>query len=300
METITPCIWFDNQAEQAVEFYTTLFRPSTVSRALRYTDVGTDITGKRAGELMYLEYELEGIKFAALNGGPEFKPNPSISFFIRCETKDEVEQIWSRLSSGGHTLMELKKYPWSGLYGWIQDKFGVSWQIAVHERDVKLPRITPCLLFLGSQQGGADEAMKFYTSQFEGFRIMANVLYKAGENGTPGSTKFGLFEILNYPIIVMDGTVDHGYRFSEGISFVIECDTQEQIDRHWNRLTTGGDSKAQQCGWLKDKFGISWQVVPRELFDLIEDHESPRAKSVIRAMLNMKKLDLIKLRSAAV
>jgi predicted 3-demethylubiquinone-9 3-methyltransferase (glyoxalase superfamily) len=158
-QKISPCLWFDNQAEQAANFYISIFKKSKIIQISRYGDVGQEVHGRAPGSVMTVAFELDGQAFTALNGGPIFK-------------------------------------------------------------------------------------------------------------------------------------------FNEAISFQIYCDTQQEVDHYWDKLSAGGDPKAQQCGWLKDKYGLSWQVVPRILIDMITDPDSRKSERVFGAMLQMKKIDIEKLKKA--
>ena len=157
IQRITPCLWFDDQAEEAVNYYLSIFRNSKIVNVARYGEAGHEIHGRPAGTVMTIAFELDGQAFTALNGGPVFK-------------------------------------------------------------------------------------------------------------------------------------------FNEAVSLQVNCETQDQVDYYWERLTAGGDEKAQQCGWLKDKYGLSWQVVPIALADLIKDPDSVRSQRVTEAMLRMKKLDIEQLK----
>lgn len=121
VQTITPCLWFDDQAEQAAEFYTSIFPNSRITDVSRYSDAGQDIHGKADGSVMTVAFELDGQAFTALNGGPLFKFNEAISFQIHCETQEEVDFYWEKLSEGGD--------PAAQQCGWLKDKFGASWQV---------------------------------------------------------------------------------------------------------------------------------------------------------------------------
>jgi predicted 3-demethylubiquinone-9 3-methyltransferase (glyoxalase superfamily) len=156
---ITPCLWFDTQAEEAARFYTSIFQNSRVGKISRYGKEGFEIHGRPEGAVMVVDFELNGQKFTALNGGPHFK-------------------------------------------------------------------------------------------------------------------------------------------FNEAVSFQVYCDTQEELDYYWEKLSEGGDEKAQQCGWLKDRYGLSWQVVPAELDELLGDHKSEKSQRAFKAMLQMKKLDIAKIKQA--
>jgi predicted 3-demethylubiquinone-9 3-methyltransferase (glyoxalase superfamily) len=159
IQRIAPCLWFDDQAEEAANFYTGIFKNSRIVRISRYGEAGHEIHGRPAGSVMTAELELDGLPFTALNGGPMFK-------------------------------------------------------------------------------------------------------------------------------------------FNEAISFQVLCETQEEVDYYWEKLSEGGDEKARQCGWLKDKFGVSWQVVPTILAELVEDTESEKSQRAFQAMLGMKKLDIAELKRA--
>ncbi len=121
IQKITPCLWFDDQAEEAVEFYTAVFRNSKIVNIARYGEVGYEVHGKPAGTVMTVAFELDGQMFTALNGGPIFKFNEAISFQINCETQEEVDYYWERLSKGGDEKAQQ--------CGWLKDKYGVSWQV---------------------------------------------------------------------------------------------------------------------------------------------------------------------------
>ncbi len=239
---------------------------------------------------MVVNFELNGKKMMGLNGGPMFKINPSISFFIECRSTEETNEIWERLFEGGKALMSIDKYPWSERYGWVQDKFGLTWQITLSGDAIDNLKITPSFLFTGQQFGKAEAAIDFYTSVFD-HSVKDLLVHYEPESEYPGKILFSRFTINQYPIIAMDGPGAHDYTFNEAVSFVVDCETQEQIDYYWNKLTEGG--KESRCGWLKDKFGVSWQIVPAILGKLMSDRE--RAPRVMQAFMQMKKFDIQKL-----
>lgn len=159
MQMITPCLWFDSNAEEAVNFYASIFKNSRIGKISRYGEAGYEIHGKPAGTVLTMEFELSGQSFTALNGGPMFK-------------------------------------------------------------------------------------------------------------------------------------------FNEAISFQVSCESQEEVDYYWNKLSEGGDEKAQQCGWLKDKYGVSWQIVPTVLVEMLQDKEAEKSERVMTALLQMKKIDIEGLKQA--
>ena len=270
---IHPCIWFDGNAKEAATFYCSIFSNSTIT-------VDTP---------MVVNFELWGKKFMGLNGGPMFKINPSISFFVYCKTTEQTDDIYNRLAEGGEPLMAIGKYDWSERYGWIKDKFGLTWQVMLTPEE----KIMPCLLFTGDKFGKAEAAINFYTSVFDDSAVNTLQHYP---NETPfaGKVLFSDFNLTQYNITAMDGPGDHTFTFNEAVSFVVECQNQEEIDYYWNILTEGGEES--MCGWLKDKFGISWQIVPAILGQLMSDPE--KAPRVMQAFMQMKKFDIEKLKQA--
>jgi predicted 3-demethylubiquinone-9 3-methyltransferase (glyoxalase superfamily) len=159
VQKITPCLWFDNQAGEAAKLYTSIFKNSKIGRITRYGKEGYEIHGRPEGTVMTVEFEIDGQAFTALNGGPMFK-------------------------------------------------------------------------------------------------------------------------------------------FNEAISFQVHCETQEEVDYYWEKLSEGGDEKAQQCGWLKDKYGVSWQIIPKVLIELVSDPDSEKSQRAMKAMLQMKKIDIEKIKRA--
>jgi predicted 3-demethylubiquinone-9 3-methyltransferase (glyoxalase superfamily) len=269
---IHPCIWYDGNARAAAELYCSVIKGSNISFE----------------SPMVVMFELSGKKFMGLNGGPMFKINPSISIFVLCETIGETNELWNKLMEGGKILMPIDQYPWSERYGWVQDKFGMTWQVSVVYKEGDPLQLTPSLLFTGNQFGRAEEAIKFYTSVFKNSSIHPLIHYPAGD-ANAGKVMFSEFKLNDYPLISMDGPGEHAYTFNEAVSFVVNCETQEEINFFWDKLSSGGGQESM-CGWLKDKFGVSWQIVPSILGELMSDPE--KAPRVMQAVMKMKKLDM--------
>lgn len=289
MQKITPFLWFDNNAEEAANFYVSAFGNSKVGRITHYGEAGPE----PKGTVMTVDFQLEGKTFTALNGGPHFKLTPAVSFYVACETTQEVDALWQKLSDGGSVLMELAKYPFSEKFGWVADKYGLSWQLNLASFPQK---ISPCLMFVGEQNGKAQEAMKFYTAQFENSGIDRVERYAAGEGGTEGAVKHGVFSLDGLKFICMDGGTNHPFTFTEAQSFVVDCKTQEEVDEFWQKLSEGGQES--QCGWLKDKYGLSWQITPTILMEMLQDKDAEKATRVMEAMLQMAKIDIPTLQRA--
>ncbi|SUX45020.1 VOC family protein [Chryseobacterium indoltheticum] len=272
---IFPCLWYDGDAKESAEFYCKIF------------------DGKITADTpVVLNLELFGQKLMLLNGGPHFEKNASVSFMIMCETEDEVQKYWDQLEDGGIVLMALDSYPWSKKYGWIRDKFGVTWQLYLGEKKSE-QRIIPTLMFIHQNNGKAMEAMELYTKIFPNSKIESVLKYGEGVNDenheVPENVQHTHFEIDGYSLFCMDNSYDHKFDFNEGISMVIMTDNQEETDHLWSSLTADG-GRESMCGWLKDKFGMSWQIVPKRLIELMSDSDQQKAQNVVKAMMKMQKI----------
>ncbi len=295
MQKITPFLWFDHQAEEAVNFYVSLFPNSKTTDIQRYNEESSKASGQPAGSVNWCSFELSGQKFGALNGGDYYKITPATSFFVSCDSEEEIDTLWSKFSEGAQIMMPFQEYPFSKKFGWLADKFGVSWQLNLDPRKQK---ITPCLMFVGDQHGKAEEAMKLYTSIFKNANIDMIARYEAGEmDPAVGTIKHSEFTLDGYSMMAMDSSMPHAFKFTGGISFLVNCETQDEVDEFCSKLIEGGGEQ-QQCGWLTDKFGVVWQIVPTILSKLLGDPDPVKAQRVMRAMLEMYKLNIAELQKA--
>ena len=295
-QKIIPNLWFDKEAEEAARFYTSLFKNSEIVEMSDYPDAGQEIHGQKPGSVMTVDFVLDGYRFTALNAGPVFKFNPSISFFANRESEEEVNTLWEQLSEGGSVLMALQKYPFSKRYGWLSDRYGLSWQISV--ADGWAAPIVPSMMFVGERAGKAEEAINFYKSLFPASKVGELFRYSAGqEPDKEGNIAYGPFTLAGQDFAAMDSAQAHEFDFNEAISFVVDCKDQAEVDHFWGKMSAVPES--EQCGWLKDKFGVSWQIVPAALNKLLTDPDPVRANRAMEAMLKMKKLDVAELKTAA-
>jgi predicted 3-demethylubiquinone-9 3-methyltransferase (glyoxalase superfamily) len=276
-QKITPFLWFDGQAEEAAKLYTSVFSESKVGSV----------------SPMSASFTLAGLEFIALNGGPQFKFTPAISFFVRCKSQREMDEQWRKLCAGGTVLMELTQYPFSERFGWVQDQFGISWQLILASRTQS---ITPFLMFVGKQHGQTQEAIDFYVSLFKNSKVIKIERYGSGEEEPEGTVKHAAFSLAGQEFMAMDSAREHPFTFTEAISFFVRCETQPEIDYFWEKLSVGGDKN--RCGWLKDKFGVSWQIVPSILGEILNNEDDEKSDRVMQAMLQMDKLDIKKLKEA--
>ena len=225
-QKIVPHLWFDKEAGEAAEFYASVFPDSKITHKSMIKDTPS-------GDCDIVGFQVMGYDFMAISAGPYFKINPSISFIVGCETGEEVDNLWNKLSENGKILMPLDKYPFSDKYGWIQDKYGVSWQlILVKLEGDKRPKIVPSLLFVKEKSGKAKQARDFYTSVFKNSKEGVLALYEEdtqhGQN--KGDVMFSDFMLEGVWIAAMDGGIPHQFDFNEAVSFIVQCKDQKEID----------------------------------------------------------------------
>lgn len=297
---IVPHLWFDHQAKEAAAFYSSVFPESRIA----HTSIIHDTP---SGDCDIVSMDLWGQPFMAISAGPLFQFNPSQSFIVNFDpllfgnspeqARQAIDETWAKLSDGGTTLMPLDQYPFSERYGWVQDRYGLSWQLILSNPEGEpRPAIVPSLLFAGEQCGNAEAAMQHYLSLFENARQGQIARYGAGqEPNREGTIMFADFRLKNTWFAVMDSALQHDFAFNESVSFVVKCDTQADIDYYWQGLSAIPES--EQCGWLKDRFGVSWQIVPAEMETMMRQGTDAQRARLTRAFLEMKKLDLEALRA---
>ncbi len=270
-------LWFDGKAHEAAAYYKSIF---------------PDFTAISENPLA-VNYRMGGRRFMHLNGGPGFPINSSISFFVNLEEDEEIQRVWGKLSEGGQVLMPLNTYPWSPKYGWCADRYGVNWQLM--KNHTSRTAVLPALMFCQENSGKAEEAIHFYTSLFPNSSIIELSRYEKGEPDVEGNIKYAQFELNQLPFTAMDSSGPHAFTFSEGVSFIVTVDTQEEIDFYWNSLI-GTQGSAGKCGWLKDAYGLSWQVVPTCLGKFMSNPAT--APKATYAFLQMSKFDIAALEKA--
>lgn len=290
MQRIVPHLWYDREALEAAQFYVSIFENS------RMVDV-TTLHDTPSGDADIVRFELAGQPFMAISAGPYFQFNPSISLMVACSSAEEVDAKWQALSKGGTPLMALGEYPFSPRYGWIQDRYGLSWQLMVIEGSETVQKITPNLLFSGDGCGQAEEAVRFYTKIFPDSETGLVSRYGPGEASSPkAAINYAAFWLLGMGFSAMDNGYDVDFSFNEAFSLMVMCDTQEEIDAYWSQLSAVPE--AEQCGWLKDKFGVSWQIVPTVMGEMMAQGSNEDIRRITEAFLPMKKFDIAALEAA--
>lgn len=301
MQKIIPHLWFDKEAREAAEFYTSVFPESKIN----YTTLLRDTPG---GDSEVVSFSIWGQEFMSISAGPLFKFNPSVSFIVNFDplffnkeentARKKLDEIWKKLSDGGSVLMEIGEYPFSKRYGWLQDKYGVSWQLMLTNPEGEpRPTIIPSLLFVKEKAGKAEEAMNFYLSVFKNSKAGALHRYPAGSSpDKEGTILFEDFMLEKTWFSALDSAQAHRFDFNEAISFMVNCADQQELDYYWEKLSAVPES--EQCGWLKDKYGLSWQITSTEMEEMLAKGTPEQVDRVTRAFLPMKKLDIAKIRKA--
>lgn len=241
---IVPHLWYDKDAKEAAEFYCSLFPNSKTTNS-------TVLHDTPSGDCDVVSFKLAGQPFMAISAGPLFKFNPSVSFILNFDpsrdknARKTLDAIWEKLSNGGTALMPLDKYPFSERYGWVQDRYGLSWQLILsNPGGDERPFIVPSLLFVKSVCGKAEEAGDFYLSVFNNSARGNTARYPKGmEPDKEGTIMYSDFMIENQWFAAMDSAHAHDFGFNEAISFIVNCQTQQELDYFWEKLSAVPESE---------------------------------------------------------
>lgn len=274
---IYPCLWLNKQAKEAAALYCSVFNNAGITHENPFVSI----------------LEVSGQQIMCLNGCPDISPNPSVSMMVEYANEEELNRNWAQLVQQGQVLMALDAYPWSKKYGWVQDRFGISWQLMLADGEPP-QKLTPVLMFCGAQQGRAEAAVEYYTSLFPHSTVDTLLKYGPENPAAEGQVLHSRFRLYNYQLMAMDSGVPQPFTFNEAVSLVLECKNQEEIDDYWNHLSDGG--MESRCGWVRDRFGLWWQVVPEVLGKLMADPE--RMPRVSQAFMKMKKFVIAELENA--
>ena len=286
---IVPYLWFDTEAKAAAEFYVSIFPNSKLISSNTLSDTPS-------GTVEIVTFELNSQRFDAISAGPYFTFTSAVSFFTTFDNEDEITEVWNTLVEGGEVLMPFAEYSWAAKYGWCKDKYGLSWQLSLSEENKEKQKITPFLMFTGENAGKAEEAVAFYTGLFMDSSTDLITKYVPGEGDVEGYVKQARFTLAGGAFIAMDSSAPHGFTFSEATSFMVKCDTQEELDEIWSKLSAVPE--AEQCGWCKDKYGLSWQIVPSIMDTMMSSGDKEAMGRVTQVFLKMKKFDIKKLKEA--
>lgn len=303
MQKIVPHLWFDKEAKEAAEFYVSVFPESKIDNV-------TTLHDTPSGDCDTVTFTLWGQDFMAISAGPYFKLNPSISFMVNFDpsrdatAREHLDEIWAKLSEGGKALMPLDTYPFSEHYGWIQDKYGVTWQLILTKAEgEERPPMIPSIMFVQEVNGKAQEATDFYLSVFKNAphakgetRRGTLAFYPEAMPDRKGELMFTDFELEGQWLTAMDGGTMHEFTFNEAISILVRCEDQQELDYFWDKLSA--DPKAEQCGWLKDKYGLSWQITSSEMDEMMRKGTQAQIDAVTQAFMPMHKIDIATIKTA--
>lgn len=289
MQKFIPSLWYDKETLEAAKLYVSLIENSSIDTIMTMKDTPS-------GDAEVVDFTLGGMQFNAVSGGPNFKMNPSISLMVTCDSFEEVDRLYDALIPGGNILMEKGEYPFSKYYAWISDKYGLNWQLIHVEDTFGIPKIRLNFLFSDRVCGRAEEALDYYVNTFLGAKKGYLNRYKPGEAvDRRAKVNYGELNAGGISMVFMDHGYGADFTFNEAFSIMVQCRDQAEIDYLWGRLSH--IPEAEQCGWLKDKYGVSWQIVPEVMSELMKGDEE-QSKRVTEAMLKMKKLDIRALTSA--
>lgn len=294
-QKIVPHLWFNQEAKEAATFYTSIFPNSNITSSVTVNDTPS-------GDSNVVSFHLAGFSFMAINGGPHFQFNPSISFLVNFDpsidenAEENLNQLWEELSQNGTPLMPLQEYPFSKRYGWIKDKYGLTWQLILTNPDgEERPFIIPSMMYVQDVCGKAEEASEFYLSIFRDSRRGEIARYPANmEPDKEGTLMFTDLMLENQWFAAMDSAQEHNFKFNEAVSLLVRCENQEEIDYYWEKLSAVPE--AEQCGWLKDKYGVSWQIWPKVMGEMMANGTDEQIERLTKAFLKMKKFDIEKLK----
>lgn len=294
MQRIIPNIWCQGTAAEAGAFYASVFPGTTSAVTARYPETGLpDFQLDYAGKELVVDVDIQGYLVRLINAGNEFRPSPALSFMVTVdprrfggsadddsEARATIDRIWAALADGGAVFMPLGAYPFSPRFGWLADRYGVSWQLMVPiDGGSGTPFIAPHFLFTGAQ-ARAREAVDFYTALFD--EAAPGTLVPYPEDSGQDGVMFGDFTLAGQRFTAADGGPMHKFTFTPGFSLQVDCADQPEIDRLWDALSAVPE--AEQCGWLADRFGVSWQIVPAQMAELMQRPDA------YAHMLAMKKI----------
>lgn len=291
MQKITPNLWFTGDATDGGAFYAAAFPGARVETTSSYPTEGLlDFQREFAGKPLTVVVDIDGFQILLINAGGNYRPNSALSFMVNFDpsrapdARERLDELWAKLSDGGRVLMTLDEYAFSKRYGWVEDRFGVNWQLILTDPEGEpRPFLMPAFLFGGAAQNRAHEAIDYYTSVLPGAKIGTVVDYPEQTGpATPGAVMFADFTLGDQWFVAMDSGSPASDDFTPGFSLSIDCADQAEIDRLWDALSSVPE--AAQCGWCVDRFGVSWQVVPENMDELM------KAPGAFGAMLEMKKL----------
>lgn len=297
-QRIVPNLWCDGNAVEAARWYTTALPTTTITSALHYPDSGLPAAQQHlAGNEVTVDLSISGYRITLINAGNEFTPTPAISFILNFdehtfggEEQAALDRTWAALTDGGTELLPLGEYPFSARYAMVQDRYGTTWQLRLADAGAqRRPFVVPALMFGAAAQNRAADAVTTWVDLFQDSDIGSVARYPEDTGpATATSWMFGEFTLAGQWFAAMDAGVEQSESFTPGVSLYVNCDDQDEIDRLWHALSSVPD--AEQCGWCVDQFGLSWQIAPSDVAELLE------IPGAFMRMTTMRKLDIAVMR----
>ena len=260
-QLITPAIRCNGTVDEAAQFYADVFREGSIVE---------EVPGYAA------TVSIHGFQLSLINGGDQDAPNPSISCILNfdpllfggeAQARTYLDELYERLSTGG-VLMELGEYPFSPRYAWVRDRFGMTWQLMLTDpAGEPRPFILPAFMFGGTNHANAEEATEAWIALFDDARRGALRRHEEGGPMEAGTIMFTDFTLRGTWMAAMDSGAFHDFTFTPGVSMIVSCRDQAEIDRYWAGLSAVPE--AERCGWCVDRWGVSWQVVPHNIAELM-------------------------------
>lgn len=259
--TVSPALWIVNELDAAVEFYTSTFRE---------VELWSHVPGLAA------DLSIHGRRITLIAGDDTHSINPSISGLLHFdissmggeeEARAYIDELYPLLSAGG-VLMGLAEYPFSPYFAWVRDPFGFTWQLMLTDSADATPKpfFVPAFMFGGPNHGNCEKATDYWISLFQG-RRMDMIRYGAGAELEEGAVMLTYFELGGEVYAAMDSGNYHQFTFSPGVSLMVSCEGQEDIDRYWSALSKHPEQ--ERCGWCADEWGVSWQIIPRSIGEIM-------------------------------
>jgi predicted 3-demethylubiquinone-9 3-methyltransferase (glyoxalase superfamily) len=286
-QRITPFLWFEKDMKVVVDYYASIFPSVTSSQE-------SELENTPSGAVQMKSISIYGTQLDLMVAGPYLPFNPTVSFIINCDTPEEADGLWSKIIVEGKELMPLQAYDFAKKFGWAQDKYGVSWQVLCMEGEKPKDKLVSTLMFCGEVCGRAEEAMGFYSSTFKNSHTDYISHYEADEpfvDDVRAKVKHAGFVLDGVRFSVLDSGRKSPLTFNQAISFVVYCADQAEVDYYYNALIQDG-GKEVQCGWVNDKFGVPWQVVPRQMTEMLSQGSKEQIARVTEAFMKMKKFDI--------
>lgn len=278
MKHITTWLWFKDEAEDAVDYYMSIFQSGQIMEKY-YIPNDQNVSS------VVINFKIGDLNLGAFNGNLDYaKMSPALSLKVTCETEDELNKLWVELSGNTRVIVPLQKRSFTKLYGWCIDKYGVSWQLNLNNKPQK---ITPHLMFANGNYMRSYEAVEFYAN------IFGDAIVSKLDVRPDNKVKWCEIKINDFTMTLSDSAKDNDYTFSDAISIEYDCKDQAEIDRIWDSLIADGGEEVA-CFWLRDKFGLSWQIIPEDFYDLINGPNSDKVLAVVQTMTKPIIADLLK------